>query len=68
VNNEITVISVRPAATDEEIAAISTAVKVLWPQPRVRRHADRNHKWRFSRRKWQQDSYQSVMQYRANQS
>jgi len=68
VNNEITVISIRPAATDEEIAAISTAVKVLWPQPEIRRHADTNHKWRFSRRKWQQDSYQSVMQYRANQS
>jgi len=53
VNNEITVISVRPAATDEEIAAISTAVKVLWPQPQVRRHADANRKWRFSRRNWQ---------------
>jgi len=52
VNNEITVISVRPAATDEEIAAISTAVKVLWPQPLMRRRADVNNRWRFSRRQW----------------
>jgi hypothetical protein len=47
-------VSVDPAATQEEAAAIVAAVEALWPRPVVvvAEHAARPSAWRFSGRWW----------------
>ena len=46
--------SIRPAATEEEVAAIVAAVEALWSRPAVTPAAApaRTPRWRFSGRWW----------------
>jgi len=52
VNETIVITAVRPHATEEEVAALTTALQSLWPQPRQQRVVETNQTWRFSRRRW----------------
>jgi len=49
-----TIASVTPVATDEEVAAIVSAVEELWPRPvvHVAPVGHRTPRWRFSGRWW----------------
>jgi hypothetical protein len=49
-------VSITPAATDEEAAAIAAAIEVLWPSPMTPAADDgrRAPVWRFSGRWWSQ--------------
>jgi hypothetical protein len=49
-------LSITPAPTDEEVAAIAAAVDALWPRPSVDAGVDARHPsgWRFSGRWWSQ--------------
>ncbi|NBY57071.1 MAG: hypothetical protein EBQ57_01825 [Actinobacteria bacterium] len=49
-NEYVRLISVRPLASDEEVAAISAAIVTLWPTPEPTRHTSRDSTWRFSGR------------------
>lgn len=42
---------VQPRATEEELAAIMSAVPSLWPAPQPRRRMIDDRAWRFSGRK-----------------
>lgn len=53
--------TVSPAPSDEEAAAISAAVELLWPQPVVAQaELPRALAWRFSGRWWRRDRYSSA--------
>ena len=49
-------VSITPAATEEEAAAIAAAMEILWPAPSAGAAADarRAPVWRFSGRWWSQ--------------
>jgi hypothetical protein len=42
---------VQPRATEEELAAIMSAVPSLWPAPQPHRRMIDDHAWRFSGRR-----------------
>jgi hypothetical protein len=42
---------VHPRATEEELAAIMSAVPSLWPAPQLQRRITDDRAWRFSRRR-----------------
>jgi hypothetical protein len=42
---------VQPRATEEELAAIMSAVPSLWPAPKYHRRMTDDRAWRFSGRK-----------------
>ena len=42
---------VQPRATEEELAAIMSAVPLLWPAPQPHRRMTDDRAWRFSGRK-----------------
>jgi len=44
--------AIRPVPTDEEAAAITAAIEVLWPRPGVVGASDPTPAWRFSGRWW----------------
>ena len=52
-------VSISPAPTSEQAAAIVAAVEVLWPKPASGGHPDRDRTlaWRFSGRWWQRDRF-----------
>ena len=50
-NEQVQVISVRPTASDQEVAAITAAVTALWPKPDSSRRTSRDGTWRFSGRR-----------------
>jgi hypothetical protein len=49
-------VDLTPAATDDEAAAIATALEVLWPRAAAEASSDarRPSVWRFSGRWWSQ--------------
>jgi hypothetical protein len=49
--------SITPAPTDEEAAAIATALEAMWPRPTsvVQPQHSQTMAWRFSGRWWQRD-------------
>jgi hypothetical protein len=42
---------VQPRATEEELAAIMSAMSSLWPAPQPHRRMTDDHAWRFSGRR-----------------
>ncbi|SUZ59252.1 uncharacterized protein METZ01_LOCUS12106 [marine metagenome] len=47
--------TIRPSPSDEEAAAIATAIELLWPRPAVMNETS-NSNWRFSGRWWDEPS------------
>jgi len=50
-NSHVAVQAVEPSATDEEIVAITSALRVLWPSQKQRRTNAVQLTWRFSGRR-----------------
>ena len=49
----VEIASIRPEATDEEVAAIVSAIELSWPEAVADdRHDDEPTRWRFSGRWW----------------
>ena len=49
-NAEFKITQIRPTASEEEVAALSLAMSVLWPATQSHRALSRNMNWRFSGR------------------
>jgi aspartokinase-like uncharacterized kinase len=47
---DIRLIAIRPTATEDEVAAIASALAVLWPSEQLLRRTQRDVSWRFSSR------------------
>ncbi|MBJ83217.1 MAG: hypothetical protein CL462_09960 [Acidimicrobiaceae bacterium] len=43
---------IRPSPSDEEAAAIASAVELLWPRPTSANIETNRSNWRFSGRRW----------------
>jgi hypothetical protein len=54
----VTIGNISPTPSDEEVAAISAAVTMMWPQPvvAVQQSTKINELWRFSGRWWATDA------------
>lgn len=52
VKGHVEIASIRPEPTDEEVAAIVSAIELTWPEAVVERDDEQQTRWRFSGRWW----------------